>query len=94
MAITATNAELKAYFVQRVSNITAKLGIGLAGWEDGFLNEGKPYPRDDLVNEDVYAYPWDNVWEAGRAGGAYNLANTDYKVRLNGSTTWKTQTTR
>lgn len=31
-------------------------------------------------SHDVYAYVYQNIWEWGNAGRAYNLANNGYKV--------------
>ncbi|XP_061190127.1 uncharacterized protein LOC133197995 [Saccostrea echinata] len=72
---------LKEYFVHRVSNITNRLGLNIAGWEDGFLGyNGMPYNRSNIPNSKVYANAWQNVWEWGAAKRAYNLANSGYKV--------------
>ena len=39
-----------------------------------------PYTRGRLVNDEVYAYAWDNVWEWGVSNRAYKLANAGFKV--------------
>ena len=44
------------------------------------LHEGVPYDLHSFDNEEVTAYTWDNVWEDGKAGRAYTLANEGYKV--------------
>ena len=72
---------LKEYFTRRVSNISAVMGLDLAGWEDGLMNEhGRPFNRSYMVNNDVYGNAWQNVWEWGAARRAYDLANDGYKV--------------
>ena len=73
--------ELKAYFVQRVANVTSEYGLDLAGWEDGLTGEHDvPYRRDSLANKRVYGYAWNNIWEWGGGKRAYDLANAGYKV--------------
>ncbi|GAB1607358.1 uncharacterized protein LOC115209344 [Argonauta hians] len=73
--------QVKEYFVHQISNITARHGINLAGWEDGVMQSGNhPYTRSALKNKEVYAYAWDNVWEWGQSNRAYKLANDGYKV--------------
>ncbi|KAL8594715.1 hypothetical protein ACOMHN_051661 [Nucella lapillus] len=72
---------LKEYFGRQVSNITARLGLNLAAWEDGVMESGStPYDRSLLANQHVYAYAWDNVWAWGVAYRAYKLANAGFKV--------------
>ena len=39
-----------------------------------------PYTRGRLMNDEVYAYAWDNVWEWGVSNRAYKLANAGFKV--------------
>jgi hexosaminidase len=78
---------LKAYFASRLSNITSAHGLDLAGWEDGLMSEGnEPYPRDSFVNDQVYGYAWNNIWEWGGGSRAYVLANNGYKVILSHAT--------
>lgn len=88
MTLLSTNPDktdaddLKMYFAKRVSNITARLGLNMAGWEDGLMGVGsKPFNRSLFENNEVYANPWDSVWEWGVANRAYKLANAGYKVR-------------
>lgn len=72
---------LREYYVHRVANISHRLGLNLAGWEDGFLDKkGIPYNRMSLPNIDLYTNAWQNIWEWGSAKRAYILANNDYKV--------------
>ena len=72
---------LKEYFTRRLSNISASMGLALAGWEDGLMNGyGRPYNRSYMVNTNVYGNAWQNVWEWGASRRAYDLANNGYKV--------------
>ena len=65
----------------QVSNITFQYGLDLAAWEDGLMESGdSPYTRGRLLNGQVYAYAWDNVWEWGVSNRAYKLANAGFKV--------------
>lgn len=75
-------SDLTCLFVFQVSNITAHFGLDLAVWEDGLMEGNLVFERSLLPNGQVYAYAWDNIWEWGRAGRAYQLANAGYKVRL------------
>lgn len=76
-----TTHRLKEYFVLRVSTITNSLGLDLAGWEDGLLQEGGvPFKRTELPNSVVYGNAWQNIWEWGAGRRAYDLANSGYKV--------------
>jgi hexosaminidase len=69
------------YFLQRVSKITQTNGLNLQGWEDGLIDEnGIPFSRRLLQNNDVTGNIWDNVWEWGMTKRAYNFANAGYKV--------------
>lgn len=79
--------ELKDYFVQRVSNITANHSLELAGWEDGLMSfKDVPYDREVLRNSRVYGYAWNNIWEWGSGKRAYELANSGYEVNVYVST--------
>ena len=72
---------LKKYFAVRVANLTATKGLGLRGWEDGFMDaDGNPFPLNEIMNDDVSANPWDNIWEWGASQRAYRFANAGYKV--------------
>ena len=42
--------------------------------------DGNPFPLNDLMNDDVSANPWDNIWEWGASQRAYRFANAGYKV--------------
>ena len=76
-------AGLKKYFVERVANLTAERGLGLRGWEDGFMDgDDNPFSLDQLENEDISANIWDNIWEWGKAQRAYKFANAGYKVNI------------
>ncbi|KAL9962569.1 hypothetical protein ACROYT_G031679 [Oculina patagonica] len=79
--------ELKDYFVQRVSNITANHSLQLAGWEDGLMSfKDVPYDREVLRNTRVYGYAWNNIWEWGSGKRAYELANAGYQVIMSQAT--------
>ncbi|WP_082191365.1 family 20 glycosylhydrolase [Cellvibrio sp. pealriver] len=80
-------ADLKPYFVQRVSEITHKRGLDLMGWEDGLMYDpNNTFNREQLVNKRVIANAWDNIWEAGVADRAHRLANNGYDVVISGAT--------
>ncbi len=84
--ILSTSKLIKEYFVKRVANISNDLGMNLAAWEDGLIGDGDVlYEREGLVNDEVYAYAWQNIWEWGVGSRAYRLANAGYKVRLFGN---------
>ena len=73
--------QLMGYFVERVSNITRTHGLDLAAWEDGLLGaDEQPYKRSLVMNKNVFANTWDNVWEWKKAARPYKLANAGYKV--------------
>lgn len=73
--------QLKEYFVQRITNITAVHGIQVGAWEDGLLSaDENPFNRSQLKNDHVNAYAWGNVWEWGTATRAYKFANAGYQV--------------
>ena len=80
MMDNATN--LQEMFVRNVSIETAKLGLDLAGWEDGLLDDEVPYNTSFLENNHLYAYAWQNIWENGYGNRAYKLANAGYRVSL------------
>lgn len=76
-----TPRQLKEYFVRQIADITNKLGLNLADWEDGLLGaDGVPFPRGSLPNSEVYGNAWQNIWEWGVGRRAYDLANSGYKV--------------
>ncbi|WP_323814826.1 family 20 glycosylhydrolase [Cellvibrio sp. NN19] len=80
-------ADLKPYFVQRVSEITSKRGLDLMGWEDGLMYDpNNTFNRELLLNKRVIANAWDNIWEAGVADRAHRLANNNYDVVISGAT--------
>ena len=74
---------LKRYFAERVSRLTAAKGVGMRGWEDGFVaKDGLPFPLDSMENSDMSANPWNNVWEWRDGYRAYSLAKAGYKVNM------------
>jgi hexosaminidase len=76
-----TTRHRKEYFVRRVATIAHDLKLNLAGWEDGLIGDDEvPYNRSSLPNSEVYGNAWQNIWEWGVGGRAYNLANNGYKV--------------
>ena len=80
-------ADLKPYFVQRVSQITNKRGLDIMGWEDGLMYDpNNTFNREQLQNKRVIANAWDNIWEAGVADRAHRLANNGYDVVISGAT--------
>ncbi|CAD5124071.1 DgyrCDS12374 [Dimorphilus gyrociliatus] len=81
-----TNVELKKIFMQKVSEIVKNENLDLAAWQDGLIDGVKPFPKDDLANEKIYAYLWDNIWEFGKANLTYVFANSNYSVVLSHAT--------
>ncbi|UTF59863.1 family 20 glycosylhydrolase [Gilvimarinus sp. DA14] len=80
-------ADLKPYFVSRVSQLASERGLDLAGWEDGLMYDPtNTFNRKQFVNERVIANAWDNIWEWGVADRAYRLANNGYQVVLSHAT--------
>ena len=76
---------IKKYFVEKVSEVAKKKGLGMAAWEDGVMYDGLhnlPFNLSDLAVDTVYAYAWNNIWEWGSGSRAYRLANAGYKVRF------------
>lgn len=80
-------ADLKPYFVQRISEITNKRGLDIMGWEDGLMYDpNNTFNREQLLNKRIIANAWDNIWEAGVADRAHRLANNGYDVVISSST--------
>lgn len=80
-------ADLKPYFVQRVSEITNKRGLDLMGWEDGLMYDpNNTFNREQIQNKRVIANAWDNIWEAGLGDRAHRLANNGYDVVISSAT--------
>lgn len=80
-------ADLKPYFVERISELSNKRGLDLMGWEDGLMYDpNNTFNREQLKNKRVIANAWDNIWEAGVADRAHRLANNDYDVVISAST--------
>ena len=75
--------DLKAYFMSRASQLLADRGLAMGGWEDGLMySRTATFDRDSLAPDQVWANPWDNIWEWGVADRAYRLANEGYDVVL------------
>ena len=71
----------KGYFDQRIIDKTERLGINLAGYDDGFVStENIPYPLTPSMNKDKIAQFYNSVPEWGKIHRAYDLANAGYKV--------------
>ncbi|XP_046350295.2 uncharacterized protein LOC124131226 [Haliotis rufescens] len=80
-SIKVSTTKLKEHFFTRVAELAASKNLNLAAWEDGLMHGGSAvYDRDLAGSAEVYAFTWDNVWEWGSAGRAYNLSNHNYKV--------------
>jgi hexosaminidase len=80
-------ADLKPYFVSKVSAITSARGLDLAGWEDGLMYDPvNTFNRSQFANKHVLANAWDNIWEWGVADRAYRLANAGYEPILSPAT--------
>jgi hexosaminidase len=80
-------ADLKPYFVSKVSAITSARGMDLAGWEDGLMYDpNNVFNRSQFPNKRVLANAWDNIWEWGVADRAYRLANSGYEPILSSAT--------
>ena len=67
-------------FYFRVSEICHNYGLEMACWEDGLYSDSHVLNQSILLNKVTYANVWDNVWEWGAGGRAYQLANAGYKV--------------
>ncbi|XP_022798200.1 uncharacterized protein LOC111336384 [Stylophora pistillata] len=79
-----THRLLKGYFLKRISNITAKMGIELAGWGD-FLFERKNrtvLPREFFFNKEVYSFAWSTTGASRNNREVSSMANHGYKVVL------------
>ena len=75
--------DLKAYFMSRASQLLADRGLAMGGWEDGLMySRTATFDRDSLAPDQVWANPWDNIWEWGVADRAYRLANEGFDVVL------------
>jgi hexosaminidase len=83
---------LHAYFVNRAVELLNRRNLRTGCWEECVLtedyHEGKPLkrPRPELVNQNVTAYVWNNVWGWGQEDVAYQLANAGYDVVLSNAT--------
>ncbi|XP_046370643.2 uncharacterized protein LOC124145039 [Haliotis rufescens] len=85
--------KVKEHFFRKVVGLGSSRNLDIAAWEDGLLQEGSGFVMTGAPDQstgykmfslngshDVYAYVYQNIWEWGNAGRAYNLANNGYKV--------------
>ncbi len=80
-------ADLKPYFVSRMSALLNSRELSLAGWEDGLMYDPvNTFNRSQFANKNVIANVWDNIWEWGVADRAYRLANNGYQVVMSHGT--------
>ncbi|XP_046546432.1 uncharacterized protein LOC124256488 [Haliotis rubra] len=86
-------SKVKEYFFRKVVGLGSRRNLDIAAWEDGLLQEVSGFVMTNTPDQpagykafslngsrDVYAYVYQNIWEWGNAGRAYNLANYGYKV--------------
>ncbi len=84
--------DLAPYFMERVHGMLQERGLGLAGWEEIALREELiddkrvNYPNENLVDENVYPYVWNNVAGWGGEDLGNRLANAGFKVVLSSAT--------
>ena len=79
-----THKLLKEYFLQRLSNITAKMNVNIGGWGD-FLFERKTetvLSREFFSNRDVYSFAWSVTGAAKHHHEVSLMANHGYKVTV------------
>jgi len=79
---------LKQHFVEELTRIAGEERVNMVLWEDGlYMDPGDgtkvlmnktQLPNGDSL--DIYSNVWDNIWEYGTGGRAYELANGGYKV--------------
>lgn len=67
----------------QVAEIAKDLCLSVSAWQDGIVYQCHPFPRSDFPNKEVFVCAWKNVWETGRAGDIFKLANAGYKVFQN-----------
>ncbi|XP_046350297.2 uncharacterized protein LOC124131228 [Haliotis rufescens] len=78
---TVSTGQVKEYFFTRLANLTVTRNLNMAAWEDGLVRQqNEVFDRSLAGNEEVYSYAWDNIWEWGTGGRAYDMANKGYKV--------------
>lgn len=77
-----THKLLKAYFLKRISNITAKMGINLAGWGDYLFEHSTRtvLPREFFLNKEVYSFAWSTTGASRNNHEVSLMANHGYKV--------------
>lgn len=73
--------DLKAYFIQKISEILVHHGLEVQGWEDGFSSaSGKMMPLSSFKSKVAVSQSWYNIWERTYVKRAYQYANEGYKV--------------
>ena len=78
-----THNKLKQYFLQRLTNITANMNVGIGGWGD-FLFEHKTrslFSREFFPNKEVYSFAWSVTGASKHNHEVSLMANHGYKVR-------------
>ncbi|KAK7102185.1 chitobiase-like isoform X1 [Littorina saxatilis] len=79
--------DLMEYFVVKVAEIAAELGLEVGAWQDGIVYKfEEPFSRQKFLNKNVMVYAWKNRWETGMASDVYKLANSNYQVVLSPGT--------
>ena len=82
--------DLKEYFLEKLSDLTNKRGLSLAGWEEIALHlekiEGAPQEKKTVnpkfTNKNFSPYVWNNVYGWGGEEVGYKLANAGYGIVL------------
>jgi len=80
------SADIKSYFVQRISSILTKERINMGVYEDALTvkanNHSSITLNKGLVNKPITAYSWNNLYGGGNEDLCYKLANNGYDVVL------------
>ena len=79
-----THNKLKEHFLKRLSNITAKMEIDMAGWGDFLFSrvKGEILPREFFSNKNVYSFAWSKTSAAKQNREISLMAERGYKVML------------
>lgn len=82
-----THNKLKQHFLKRLSNITAKMEIDMAGWGDFLFSrvKGEILPREFFSNKNVYSFAWSKTSAAKQNREISLMAERGYKVVLSNS---------
>lgn len=78
-----THNKLKEHFLRRLSNITARMNVGVGGWGD-FLFDPKTRSiasREFFPNKEVYSFAWSRTGVVKNNHEVSLMANHGYKVR-------------